>query len=96
MNIQVLGSGCPTCKKLHKLTLQAVNELKIDEVVDYVTDVQKIIEMGIMSSPALVINNKVVLAGSVPNVEKIKNLINGQNTEKTDDAKGCCSCGGKC
>lgn len=75
MKIQVLGSGCPTCKKLFELTKQAVAELKLKTEVEYITDIQKIVEMGVMSSPVLAINGKPVLAGSLPDIEKIKKLI---------------------
>ncbi len=75
MKIQVLGSGCPTCKKLYELTEQAVKELNLNEEVEYITDVSKIVEMGVMSSPVLAVDGKPVLVGYVPDVEKIKNLL---------------------
>ena len=75
MKIQVLGSGCPTCKKLFELTKQAAAELKLKTEVEYITDIQKIIEMGVMSSPVLAIDSKPVMVGFVPNVEKIKEAI---------------------
>jgi len=75
MNIQVLGSGCPTCKKLFELTQQAVKELNLNEKVEYITDVSKIVEMGVMSSPVLAVNDKPVIVGFLPDIEKIKNLI---------------------
>ena len=78
MKIQVLGSGCPTCKKLFELTQKAVTELDLSEEVEYLTGqegIQKIIEMGIMSSPVLAINDKPVMVGFIPNKEKIKDLI---------------------
>jgi len=75
MKIQVLGSGCPTCKKLFELTKKAVEELELKTEVEYITDIQKIIEMGVMSSPVLAINGKPALAGSLPDIEKIKNMI---------------------
>lgn len=74
-SIQVLGSGCPTCKNLFELTKTAVNELGIDVEVEYITDIQKIIELGLMSSPVLTINGKVVLVANVPGIEKIKELL---------------------
>ncbi|MCL5970626.1 MAG: thioredoxin family protein, partial [Patescibacteria group bacterium] len=55
MTIQVLGAGCPTCKKLHELTEQAVKELGIKENVEYISDTAKLIEIGIMQSPVLAI-----------------------------------------
>jgi len=75
MKIQVLGSGCPTCKKLYELTQQAVRELNLNEEVEYITDISKIIEMGVMSSPVLAIDGKPVMVGSVPDVGKIKSLL---------------------
>jgi len=75
MKIQVLGSGCPTCKKLFELTKKAVAELKLKTEVEYITDIQKIIEMGVMSSPVLAVNGKPILAGFVPDIEKIKKII---------------------
>ena len=75
MKIQVLGSGCPTCKKLFELTKQAVQELGVKTEVEYITDIQKIVEMGVMSSPVLAINGKPILTGFVPDIEKIKETI---------------------
>lgn len=75
IKIQVLGSGCQTCEKLYELTKQAVQELGIEAEVEYVTDISKIVEMGVMTSPVLAINGKPVMTGSVPDVEKIKSLI---------------------
>lgn len=75
MKIQVLGSGCKTCKKLHELTVQAIKELNLNIEVEYITDIQQIIDKGIMSTPALAINNEIVSAGYILSVEKIKNLV---------------------
>lgn len=75
MKIQVLGSGCPTCKQLYELTTKAVSELGLKIKVDYITDIQKIVEMGLMQSPVLAINDKPVMVGFLPDVEAIKKLI---------------------
>ncbi|MCX6786104.1 MAG: thioredoxin family protein [Candidatus Komeilibacteria bacterium] len=75
MTIQVLGSSCPTCKKLFDLTNEAVTELGLSISVEYITDIQKIIELGCMTSPVLAVNNKPVIAGFVPDLEKIKVVI---------------------
>ena len=80
MKIQVLGSGCPTCKKLFELTKQAVQEMGLKTEVEYITDIQKIVEMGVMQSPVLVINGKAVIAGYLPDVQKIKETIK-ENTK---------------
>lgn len=78
MKIQVLGSGCPTCKRLYELTKQAVEEAGIKQEVEYLTGqegLQKMIDLGVMSSPVLTINEKPVMTGFVDDVEKIKELI---------------------
>jgi len=78
MKIQVLGSGCPTCKKLNEITIQAVKELGLSDNVEYLTGnegTSKIIELGIMSSPVLVVNDKPVMVGFTPDIEKVKSLI---------------------
>jgi small redox-active disulfide protein 2 len=95
MKIQVLGSGCTNCKKLHELTQQAIKELKLNEKVEYVTDVSKIVEMGVMSSPVLAINGKPAMVGFVSDIEKIKNLITkGANIAEIKKSE--CKCGDKC
>lgn len=94
MNIQVIGSGCPTCKKLHEITKQAVKELNIPAEVEYSTDISKIIEMEIMSSPVLAVNGKPVMVGFTPNIEKIKKAITSQASFQ--GPKVACSCGGNC
>ncbi len=78
MKVQILGSGCPTCKKLYELTRQAVDELKQNIELEYLTGVEgtsKIIELGAMSSPVLAVNNKIVMVGFSPDIEKIKTAI---------------------
>lgn len=74
MKIQVLGSGCPTCKNLYELTKTAVKELGIQIEVEYSTDISKIIEMGVMQSPVLAIDGKAAMVGS-GNLEKVKAVI---------------------
>ncbi len=73
--IQVLGSGCPTCKKLYELVKEAVAELGLGVEVEYITDVQKIVQMGVMQSPVMTINGKPVVVGFVPGKEEIKKII---------------------
>jgi len=75
MKIQVLGSGCPTCKNLYELTKTAVAELGIKAEIEYSTDISKIIEMGVIQSPVLAIDGKPILVGQLPDVEKIKSLL---------------------
>ena len=75
IKIQVLGSGCPTCKKLYELTKEAVAEMNLEAEVEYITDVQKIVEMGVMSSPVLAVNGKPAMTGYTSDIEKIKGII---------------------
>jgi len=85
MKIQVLGSGCATCKKLFEITQKVVIEMGIKEKVEYVSGAegtQAIIEMGVMQSPVLAVNGEPVLAGFTPDIEKIKRIISsGLKTE---------------
>jgi small redox-active disulfide protein 2 len=78
MKIQVLGSGCPTCKNLYELTKKAVEELGLNGEVEYLTGeegIEKIVEMGIMQSPVLVLDGKPVMVGFIPDIEEIKKII---------------------
>ncbi len=73
--IQILGSGCTTCKNFFELTKKAVEELKLKTAVEYVDDIQKIVALGLMSSPVLVVNGKPALVGFTPDIKKIKQAI---------------------
>ncbi len=75
MEIKVLGTGCTKCKTLEKNTIEAVNELAIDANVTKVEDIVEIMNFGVMTTPALVVDGKVVLKGKVPSVEEIKQLL---------------------
>ena len=75
LEIKILGTGCSSCKKLERLTLKAIDEIEAAAFVEKVEDIQKIMAYGIMRTPGLVINGKVVLSGEVPKLEKMKELI---------------------
>ena len=75
MNIKVLGSGCANCKTLEKRTREALLDLGMVADVEKVEDYQRIASYGIMKTPGLVINEKVMVTGYVPTVEKIKELL---------------------
>ncbi len=75
MEIKILGTGCAKCKSLEKVTREAVNQLNIDADVSKVEDIMKIMEYGVMTTPALVANNKILVKGRVPSVEEIKRLL---------------------
>ena len=75
MIIKVLGTGCANCKTLEKHTRQAVAELGNGAEVLKVDDITKIIEYKVMRTPALVIDEKVVMNGRVPSVTELKDII---------------------
>ena len=76
MEIKVLGTGCPNCKTLEKRVEAAVKESGIIANITKVEDIEKIMEYDVMSTPALVINEKVQIKGRVPSVNEIKELLN--------------------
>lgn len=73
--IKVYGSGCPSCKKLYERVKKVVSDRKIEADLEYVTDVQAMVDLGIMRGPAIVIDNRPVSAGFVPDEEQIAKLI---------------------
>ena len=80
MKIEILGTGCPKCKKLAELAGQAVKESGIEAEITKVTEINEIMNYGVMITPALVIDGEVKSAGKIPGLEEIKNwLKEGQN-----------------
>lgn len=96
MKIEVLGAGCPTCKKLFELTKQAVGEIGIEAEVEYIDDIQKIMELGVMQAPVLMIDGKIAMIGGTSEIERIKELITDKNNKTTSEDNSDCSCGGNC
>ncbi|HAN09440.1 MAG TPA: redox-active disulfide protein 2 [Clostridiales bacterium] len=79
MNIKILGMGCANCKKLYQSAEEAVKELNTDANIEKVEDIQKIMEYGVMRTPAIVINEKVKAFGRVPSKDEIKEYIKEEN-----------------
>lgn len=75
MKIQVLGTGCPKCKKLEEMTGKAVEELNLDCSIEKVSRINDIVAMGVMSTPALAIDGKVVLAGRLPGEAELREML---------------------
>lgn len=73
--LQVLGTGCPKCKKLAEAVEQAARELGMEFAIEKVTDINDIVGFGVMSTPALAVDGKVVLVGRVPTVNELKTLL---------------------
>lgn len=70
--IQVLGGGCPKCAKLYEHAEAAARELGLDYEMEKVADFGRIAEMGVMATPALAVDGKVLFEGRVPTVETLK------------------------
>lgn len=75
MEIKILGTGCPKCKALEKVTRDVIAENDIDANVTKVEDIMDIMKYGVMTTPALVVDGKVVLKGHVPSKEEVKELL---------------------
>lgn len=75
MEIKVLGTGCAKCKSLEKLTNEVVAETGVAATIEKVEDIYKIMQFGVMSTPALVIDKKVVLSGRLPSAGELKEII---------------------
>jgi small redox-active disulfide protein 2 len=75
MTIKVLGPGCMNCRTLERRTIEALEQLGVQAKVDKVVDLDGIASYGVMRTPGLVIDEKLVWQGGVPTVERIKELI---------------------
>ncbi len=75
MRIQVLGTGCPKCRKLERLVREAAESLGLEYTLEKVDDVGDIVAMGVMSTPALAVDGEVVLVGRTPSGREIEGLL---------------------
>jgi small redox-active disulfide protein 2 len=75
MEIKILGTGCPKCKSLEKLTREAVEKNGIQATITKVDDITEIMKYHIMATPALVVNEKVEIKGRVPSVSEIMEVL---------------------
>ncbi|MCK3685026.1 thioredoxin family protein [Maribellus sp. YY47] len=75
MEIKVLGTGCAKCKKLEELTRNVVAEMGVEATIEKVEDIYKIMQFGVMRTPGLVVNGKVVLSGKLPGTSELKELL---------------------
>ena len=71
MNVKVLGTGCPNCKRLEKMVVEAIADLGIDATVTKVTDINEIMDFNILSTPGLAIDDLVVSSGRIPSKAEI-------------------------
>lgn len=75
MEIKVLGSGCPKCKSLENATREVVAQNNIDATITKVEDIMEILKFNIMTTPALVVDGKVVVKGRVPSLAELKEIL---------------------
>lgn len=75
MKIKVLGTGCSKCKTLEKMTRETIAELGIAAQIEKVEDIVAIMGYGVMATPALVIDEKVVLKGRIPTIPQLKDIL---------------------
>jgi len=73
--LQILGTGCPKCKKLAENTEAAAKELDLNCEIEKVTDINEIMKFGVMLTPALAIDGQVKVAGKVPSPDEIKKML---------------------
>lgn len=76
VEIKILGTGCPKCNSLEKLTRKAVNENGIEANIEKVEDIMDIMEYGIMRTPGLVVNGEVKVSGRLPSEKELKEILN--------------------
>ena len=75
LTIKVYGSSCKGCQTLHQNVIDALAEMNVAAEVQYITDMQKIMETGVMSLPALAVNDRIVSAGKVLSVADVKKYL---------------------
>ena len=75
LTLKVYGSGCKGCQALHQNVIEAIAEMNIAADVQYITDMQKIMEAGVMSLPAIAVNDKIVSSGRVLTVAEVKKFL---------------------
>ena len=92
MNIKVLGPGCARCKEAEDIVRTAAKEVRPDATVEKVTDLREMMMMGVMATPAVVIDGVIKCTGRVPSPAEVKGWIAGPDA----NVSAGCSCGGRC
>jgi len=73
--IKILGTGCPKCKKLEEVTRSVAEEMEIEFNLEKITDLDKIMDYGVMMTPALVVDGEVKVTGKIPESEDLKKML---------------------
>jgi small redox-active disulfide protein 2 len=80
MIVKVLGPGCTNCRNLDRVTREALDALGLEAVVEKVTDYPTIVGYGVLATPALVVDERVVLSGRVPTVTEVREVLSAVST----------------
>ncbi len=75
MKIEILGTGCPNCKKIEKNVREVIQELKIQAEISKITEISEIMKRGVMSLPALIIDGKLKSSGRILDMDEIKKML---------------------
>jgi small redox-active disulfide protein 2 len=75
MEIKVVGPGCARCHELHRRVINACAALDLDADIRYITDIKRFPELGVMFTPALLVNSEMAVQGKLPEIEEIKTLL---------------------
>lgn len=91
--VKVLGTGCPKCKQTTAIITEVVNDNKLDATVVKVEDIMEIMTYNVMTTPAVVIDETVVIKGRVPSKDEIFDLLKMENLDSdiSDENTSCCS-----
>lgn len=91
--IKILGTGCQKCKTLKKLTEEVITENNLQATIEKVEDIMKIMDYNVMTTPAIVVDEKVVVKGRIPKKEEILKFITEHNNNSSAE---CCSGSNEC
>jgi small redox-active disulfide protein 2 len=75
IEIKVLGSGCPNCKRVEQIAHKVIDTLGVDATFEKVTNYNQIVDLGVMSTPGLIVNDKVVSSGRIPSEAEVTEWI---------------------
>lgn len=78
MKIEILGMGCAKCMELEKRAKEAARKAGIRAKVEHIYDIEKIVERGVIATPAMVVDGKVVVAGHLPSVDELVSILTGK------------------
>jgi len=75
MKIQIAGPGCPRCQATEKNVMNACSELNLAADISHIYDIKEYAKLGVMMTPALIVDGKVIISGKIPTVEELKKVL---------------------